>query len=261
MFQFQGASLVVAAYLSGDALSHHMWTDPSSVDFLVANFSQRVDNLLLLSYASDAAGRAADLSFLNGQLAASMQRLNLTSQQRDQWWKRTVFSTQSPSTWSDWPGQVLRAWTRPYKQVVVNASGAPATPRLDGFYGWLPLPTENASAPLVYGGSDPCNPTGALNGSTVLVGVPTECSFASAILAAQNAGAAGLLVYSNQADYLPEINCFTDADCNLPLSIPASTISQAGSQRAHDHQCRPSAGLCRPRATRCVTRSSRARSS
>ncbi|XP_060069722.1 uncharacterized protein LOC132549769 isoform X2 [Ylistrum balloti] len=114
-----------------------------------------------------------------------------------------------------------------YDQVVVQSTASQfpvVAKRLDARYDWLPSPPSvfgNKTLPMIRADTG-CKSVGSLKGSIALVS-SGNCSFFQKVQTMQKSGAIGVVVYSDKAGYIQELNC-EGSQCNTPLSIPATMV-------------------------------------
>ncbi len=210
------------------------WFDPSTTGGLPV---PRLPNFLFLSYGVNP---SADVAYLQQRFTATMAALNYTDEQMQSWNARLMFCAQGVSNLTDaWIPQMLSNWTSPLMQVKLWTQSGPqpqlAVSRIDSHYTWLPWPTVDTNMTIVPGG-DACGAISPLvkNASVALLnfsgaypgfGGNQSCTFAQAIVNAQNAGANNIVFIAPQGAPYVDMNCISDADCNLPAQIPASLVS------------------------------------
>eukprot|EP00887_Chlorella_sp_A99_P003150 scaffold9.g3150.t1 len=257
--------LLIGALDRSDAASRHMWTDPDSLAALLERLPASA-TCLFLSYSGDPLRdaewmrgqllfRGLQLGWPRARLTARLAQLHFATQPAHALAGGAAWLSDLLSDWRS-PRRVVaavaeaqrqqeagRQWPlprqpRPQSALLQQQRQQPLllkTSRLDASYNWIPWPATGIAAPLVHAGTGCAwEPRSCLNGSVALITLlalpapePAECTYAVIARRAEAVGAVAVLFAAPPGSDVVEVDCFSDAECAVPIGIPVSMVSAA----------------------------------
>ena len=200
-------------------------------------------NLLLMSYAGDDAGAAANAQYMQQAIQTGMNSLNWSAERQQQFLGQVVFAQNPINTQPSFlPGLLATAnWSSPLEQITLYPSAlsnaAPlSVPRLDSAYGWLPWPVAGTSVNVSMTGMQyGCGTLPAsVKGTVALLAYAGQgkqpCTLLQMALNAQSAGATGVIVQLPSDTPYFSWNCASPSECAQPLGIPVAQVSFSDGQ-------------------------------
>ncbi|KAL6754624.1 hypothetical protein V8C86DRAFT_2696520 [Haematococcus lacustris] len=224
-----GRAVLVFAYDLADPTSRYMLSDAWSLQTFLRLSPFETDFLFAPATSVNTSEAQSSAEQLSWRMSQAMLAAGLPPEVRQARLQQLFFATQPLADSSPWVAPLLSLWAQEQQQVQVSGPSSlpgelPHTltaPRLDAWYGWLPLPPSSPSQPLPLAYlANPCLPTldDSLVGKWVLSPhAPALCQPEAMVGSVQRAGGLGLVLYAAR-DQEVELLMPADADLDMGLS-------------------------------------------
>ncbi|XP_002126251.4 uncharacterized protein LOC100179023 [Ciona intestinalis] len=229
----QGSPIGFHAYTNHSGFLDCMWTSQKSlIDFV--NTSPSNVQYVFVTFDSNALKVA---TWMKSQLQNALSMSNLTLTKQTNFMKKSFFVITPVSELGNWIPAILQDWSCSdhgcgYNQVAFESKSwnppVKFVKRVDARYDWAFVHQWKPATPTLTHVLDGCSFSLKnmmhVNGSVALVADSSiNCTVAKKVSNLQNAGAIGVLVYSEPGFPLKDINC-VGADCSVQITIPVMSI-------------------------------------